>query len=254
MPTQPATSLAPAPAPPAKKPAAPAAPETRWESLIEFKETEPLRAPAPAAIKTVIQKPRWLWPAAAVGLLVMALIVALAAWQLRVKTPNGTIVLENVPEDAIVEVDGEKITVTPTVGEPVKIEVSAGEHGVVVRRGKDVLLGESVTVESGEHFKLTARLEPAVVDRSGETKSSATKQPALGVISPLVDRSLFTILVGRWNWNGDELVQLDASKPSAAIAFGDERWSDYDFTVDLMKEDGKGGVGVCFRSTDWKRS
>ena len=32
---------------------------------------------------------------------------------MRVKTPNGTIVLENVPEDAVVEIDGEKITVTP---------------------------------------------------------------------------------------------------------------------------------------------
>ena len=79
---------------------------------------------------------------------------------LRVKTANATIVLENVPENAVVEVDGDRITVTPTVGEPVMIEAQAGKHVVVVKRGGDVLLGESVTLESGKQFKLTVRFVP----------------------------------------------------------------------------------------------
>ena len=80
---------------------------------------------------------------------------------LRLKTANGTIVIENVPADAVVEVDGDRITVTPTVGEPVKIQAPAGKHGVIVKRGGDVLLGESVTLESGKQFKLTVSFVPA---------------------------------------------------------------------------------------------
>ena len=103
---------------------------------------------------------------------------------LRVKTANGTIVLENVPADAVVEIDGDRITVTPTVGEPVKIEAPAGKHGLVVRRGGLVLLVESVTLEAGKQFKhkLTARLEPPVVERPGKIDLSpnATQRPDAG--------------------------------------------------------------------------
>ena len=56
VPAQPVTSPAPAAAPPAQKPAVTATPEARWESLIDFKETEPLRDPAPAATKPVMPK------------------------------------------------------------------------------------------------------------------------------------------------------------------------------------------------------
>ncbi len=250
VPTQPATSLVPAEAPSAKKPAAPAEPETRWESLIEFKETEPLRDAAPAPIRTVIQKPRWLMPAAVAGLLLMGLVVAWATVVLRVKTANGTIVLENVPEDAIVEVDGKTVRVIRTGSAPIQIEIQPGEHAVRVKRGKDVLLGESVTIESGKHFKLTARIEPPVVERPQRIESRSTKRPDNDAVSPIADSTQFSILSGRWDLKGDELVQADASKSSATVTFGDDRWKDYDFTVDLMKEDGRGGVGLCFRSSD----
>ena len=183
VPTQPATSLAPAAMPPAQKPAAPASPETRWESLIEFKKTEPQNDPVPAVIKVEKKKPRWLWPVAASGCLLMALIALLASGVLRLNSPNGTIVLENdvigagardpapldtangtivlanVPADAVVEIDGEKRTLAPTIGTPVKIEARLGRHGVVVRRGEDVLLGESVNLESGKEFQLIVRHE-----------------------------------------------------------------------------------------------
>jgi hypothetical protein len=58
-----------------------------------------------------------------------------------------------------VEVDGIRITVTPAVGEPILIEEKAGKHGVVVKRGDLVLLGESVTLESGKRLELTVRYE-----------------------------------------------------------------------------------------------
>ena len=114
-------------------------------------------------------------------MLLFGLVVAWAAVVVRVKTANGTIVLENVPADAVVEVDGDRITVTPTVGEPVMFEAPAGKHGLVVRRGDLVLLVESVTLEAGKPFKhkLTARLEPPVVERPGKIDLSpdATQRP-----------------------------------------------------------------------------
>ena len=90
----------------------------------------------------------------AAGLLLLGLIVAWAVI-IRVKTANGVIVVENVPEHAVLEVDGEKITDTPTVAasSPSQDEIGAGKYGVVVRRGDVVLLAESVTVAAGEQVE-----------------------------------------------------------------------------------------------------
>jgi hypothetical protein len=49
-------------------------------------------------------------------MLVLGLVVAMAV-VIKVRTANGVIVLENVPADSIVEVDGQRITVTPATGE-----------------------------------------------------------------------------------------------------------------------------------------
>jgi len=67
--------------------------------------------------------------------------------------PSGAI-------DAVVEVNGDRITVAPTVGEPVMSEVPAGKHVVIVKRGGDVLLGECVTLQSDKQFKLPVKFVP----------------------------------------------------------------------------------------------
>jgi hypothetical protein len=72
-----------------------------------------------------------------------------------VKTPMGVILLENVPENAVVELDGDKITVTPTVRQLLTIETKAGGHVVVARRGTQVFMAESVDVEAGTHCAAT---------------------------------------------------------------------------------------------------
>ncbi len=253
VPTEPATRQASAPPRPEKKKAAMVEPENRWDSLIEFKETEPLKEPAPAALTTGTQMPRWLWPAVAAGLLLMGLIVAWAVVVLRVNTPHGTIVLEGVPEDAVVEIDGASVTVTPTVGEPFVFEASVGKHGLVVRRGDLELLVQSVTIEAGKPFihRLTARLEAPVVQGSEKTESPATSPAAAEATPPPQNHTRFTILAGKWNQTGDELVQLDASQWSSALTFGDDQWTDYDFSVDAMRAGGKGSFSLFFRSTFW---
>jgi formylglycine-generating enzyme required for sulfatase activity len=168
--TQPATNVTPAPAPSLKTPAATARPQPMWESLVGLKKNEPMQQSAPANAKSGPQKPLWLWTALAASLLLLGLIVTWAPVVLRVKTANGTIVLENVPKNAVVEVDGDRITVTPAVGEPVKIQAQAGKHGVVVKQGDLVLIGESVTIESGKECILTVRSEPPTKLPSEEGK------------------------------------------------------------------------------------
>ncbi len=199
VPTRPATERAPSPVSEARKPT-PTQPGSIQEGLIDLRETEPLfdtvlDAPLPVASppasrrnlrrrSTAVEKLSRFGPCAgwaAAGVSLLGLVVAWAALVLRVKTANGTIVLENVPADAVVEIDGDRITVTPTVGEPLKIEAPAGKHGLVVRRGDLVLLVESVTLEAGKPFKhrLTARLEPPVLERLGKIDLSpnATQRP-----------------------------------------------------------------------------
>ena len=106
----------------------------------------------------------------------MGLIVACAVVVLRITTSNGTIVIENVPDDAIVEIDGDKATVTPKIGEPLHITAHAGKHAVVVKRGDLVLMGESVTVESAKQFKLTVRYEhPAEPRIKGNGESGSLR-------------------------------------------------------------------------------
>jgi len=177
VPAPPAVQRAPQPVSEARKPV-PTEPDSVPKDLIELRQTDPqidrvldapVRVAAPASSQRNLRpwstaakklsriRPRARWAAA--GLLLLGFVAAGAAVVWRVKTANGTIVLENVPENAVVEVDGDRITVIPAIGEPVMIEAKAGKHVVVVKRGGDVLLGESVTLESGKQFKLAVRFE-----------------------------------------------------------------------------------------------
>jgi formylglycine-generating enzyme required for sulfatase activity len=161
-----------------------------------------------AAIARLSQSGRQRWWAVA-GVLLLGSVVAWAAVVLKVKTADGVIVVENVPENAVVEVDGDRITVTPAGSEPIQIERQPGKYVVIVRRGDEVLLGESVTLQSGKTFKLTVRHERAVLPpapKAGAGESTArseasnpaepapgaveTKPPAPPTPPAVVDRTL----------------------------------------------------------------
>jgi serine/threonine protein kinase len=88
VPVRPAAALAPAPAPPVGKPVDPPRPEAMWKSLVDFKETEPVKKAAPAAASN--RRPPWLWPAVAVGVLLLGFV---AVWGVLIRnwTPEGFI-------------------------------------------------------------------------------------------------------------------------------------------------------------------
>jgi serine/threonine protein kinase len=258
-PTRPAARTVPSSVPSDHRPAR-TEPASIFKDLIDLGEPEPLRdtlldMPSPAEATTPVvptsparmaavnwlkgtRPPRW-WAAA--GVLLLGLVITWAAGVLKVKTPNGVIVLEGVPPDAIVEVDGERITVIPSEGEPIKIEKGAGKHSVIVKRGRDVLVGEHVSLESGGLYKIAVRHEPtvaaapttddkpAIPRQTGATPAggepgarfgptgTTPSRPTLADPSPFADRTRFTSHSGRWQVDRNELVQADASRRYSAI-------------------------------------
>jgi formylglycine-generating enzyme required for sulfatase activity/serine/threonine protein kinase len=163
---------------PATEPSAPAAP---WQSLIDLGAMGPPRDGTPTVLPRRV--PPWAWPGVAASILLLGLVVAWVAGVFKVKTAHGVIVLENVPADAVVEVDGDRVTVMPKQGEPFKIEVQPGKHGVVVKRGKDLLLGESVPVASGKAATLTARIEPFAGPEPSEAPPVAGTTPVGEIVA-----------------------------------------------------------------------
>ncbi len=157
------------------------------EGLIDFSGTDPLfdaildtsqSEGGPDLLQrgtTAIAKRRRLGPQwwAAAGLLLLGL--SGAWWATIPKTQHGVIVLEDVPASAIVEIDGDRLTRSRTGGEPIKIEARAGKHVVLVKRGDDVLLGESVDLPPRKQLKLSVRLDSPAAAQT--TKADTATRP-----------------------------------------------------------------------------
>ena len=164
-------------------------PGPMWEGLIDLSETDPLfdtilDTTRPEAGPDLLQRgttavakrrrlgPRGWWAAA--GVLLLGLLGAW--WAVILKTQHGVIVLENVPANAVVEIDGDRLSRSRTDGEPIKIEARAGKHVVLVKRGDDVLLGESVVLPSGKPLKLSVRLDSPAAAQT--TRADTAKGPS----------------------------------------------------------------------------
>ena len=106
------------------------------------------------------RRPPWLWPSVAVGVLLLALF---AAWALvvRVKTSNGVMELVDLPRDAEVFVDGEKVALTwPGGGKPAVISVTAGTHKVTVKKDGMEFSGAEMTVRAEGKAEFLVRFVP----------------------------------------------------------------------------------------------
>ena len=173
-----------------------------WDGLIDFRDEDPMfdtlldRTPAIGRrtsrrrSSSAPAMSRWLggrgvW--AAVGVLLLGLVAASVA-VIKLRVQNGVIVLENVPANALVEVDGQRVTVSPAVGKPVKIEADPGDHGVMVKWGDVQVLGTTVAVESGKEFKLTIRLEPPARREPSDGTPPEEKSPPAGESDVHVDK------------------------------------------------------------------
>ncbi len=68
--------------------------------------------------------------------------------------------------------------------------------------------------------------------------------------APEFDRTQFRVVSGNWRVEGSELLQTDSNEPFPILVFGDKAWQDYEFTVDMMRVEGKDQGAVGFRVAD----
>ena len=101
--------------------------------------------------------------AGAVGLLVLVALLGVAGLRaggvFKVKTKDGTIVLENLPPDADVMVDGGTVRVQSSDGKTLEIRVDASKqkHRVEVKKDGFKAFGEEVEVDAGGRKSVLVR-------------------------------------------------------------------------------------------------
>jgi serine/threonine protein kinase len=175
----PPTAMASEPAPAARKASEPARPRSILEGLIDLRDEDPLfdtmldRMP-PAAVPKFTKRgilawttsvktlsglgPRGRWAAA--GGLFIALVLASV---MIVRTRNGTIVFENLPEQSVVTVDGDKFDVEWPDGKGkghAQVTIPPGKHRVEVKVNGIRVAGDEVIVEWGAVRPFRVHTEP----------------------------------------------------------------------------------------------
>jgi len=198
VPTRSATEIAPAPASAVREPSDPTRQGSILEGLIDLRETDRLfdtmlNTPGPAATSELIQRghlawttaveklsglgPRGRWAAA--GVLLIGLAVVCAAVIIKTKTKDGVIMLEELPKDAVVFLDRERIAVTwPGGGKTAEITVHAGRHELQVRRNGFKMFGEEVSIEAGHQKRIRVSLEPLVTPGSTSAAADPANKPS----------------------------------------------------------------------------
>ena len=117
-----------------------------------------------------------------VGLLAFFALFVIYSGVLKVKMPEGTLEFLQLPENADVFVDGEKVFMTwSTVREKATISIPAGTHQVEVQKNGIKIDKTSVIVSSGEKTQLVVRVEPVPPpDRTPPvpTNQQSVRQPS----------------------------------------------------------------------------
>jgi hypothetical protein len=180
--------------------------------------------------------------------LVLILGVLSAAGVFRVKTPEGTIVLQNLPPDAEVTVDGGKVMLTTIDGKTVAISIAAGKKQrlEVVKEGFKTF-GEEVEIDAGGSRSITVRLEPlARVEPPAPQQAQA---PPAGAFVPLFNGKDLTgwktLNANKAAWEvKDGVLQGNGG---VGYLFTDDRYGNFHLRVEAMINDG-GNSGVFFRA------
>ena len=183
---------------------------------------------------------------------------------IKVKTATGVIVLENLPEQAEVFVDGDKVTVTwPEAGGPAKVVVTASRHGVEVKKDGLRVFGDEVVVHAGATKELRIVREVHVDTPTGTNQKKSADlntadlsirpsgtEPSSAARRAISPSFIATTLMGKWAIDDDELVQNEIVQRTSTIVFGDPSWSRYDLKFQAMSIGGTQGFGAVFHFKD----
>jgi serine/threonine protein kinase len=166
----------------------------------------------------------WLWPSVAIGVLMLGLLAAGMGGVIKFKTPDGVIVLENVPKDSEILIDGDKITFAwPGVEKPLEIRAVPGKHKVEVKKDGFSTFAKEATFKTEGSEEVTVRLDP---------------------LEPSVPPA--ALLSGTWRVEGEELVQ---SGGQGTILLGDTPLSSFDLKFQGQIVSGNEGFVALFHRT-----
>jgi serine/threonine protein kinase len=141
----------------------------------------------------VIRKPRmsgistrvWISAGVAASLLAVAWLSLLAGGVLRVKTKQGTIVLDNLPADAEVLVDGEEVTLKLSDGKPIVVGITPGKkHRLEVKKEGFKVFGEEVEIDAGGQQAVVVRLERIAPAAPAPAKDAAANKNRFAPLDP----------------------------------------------------------------------
>jgi serine/threonine protein kinase len=160
-------------------------PSVARDTLIEASATatEPRKGPATSIRPSSGTGRKWLLVVATATCLMLISLIGLWAagvLQFKVTTKDGVIVLENLPENAVVLLDGEKVTLKASNGNDVEISVAPGKkHQLQISRNGFKAFVKEVEIDAGDRQPIRVYLEalpraPAPVPR-GQQKAPARK-------------------------------------------------------------------------------
>ncbi len=173
-------------------------------------------------------------------------LIPLLLWAIVVTFSNskGTIMVEGVPEDAEVLIDGEKIKLEINGRKMTASSVvEEGVHRVELMVDGIVVQGQTLHVQHGATEEVTFRSSPPQTPT--DIATDRTRNPD-DPIPPASERLADYRLGGNWRIRGDELIHQGAGREHW-LTFGDPAWTDYEFTYEVKFPGSYNGFSTLFR-------
>jgi hypothetical protein len=172
---------------PADRPPSAVAVAESLERIAQKGESRPATASLPArspARPLAALAGRRRWGVVAAAALALALLIPLGLWLsgvLRIRTPDGVLVVTVNEPDAEVYVDGSKVTVTwGEGGKKAEVHARPGTRRVEVKKDGFAAYGEEVTLADGGRQVIAARLEKPPPPPADKPKEVPAKPPPDG--------------------------------------------------------------------------
>jgi serine/threonine protein kinase len=247
--------------PPTPKEAIPASPVNpgggsakAWETVLPYT----VIGESPQATHTAPRRrrPVWRWSLFVAGMVFAGTIITLTAGGFKARTQYGTIIIENVPTNAQVEIEGERVTITRD-GEIVTVTaVKKESHRLkVFQGGKEIWASDVIVKVGGEPVRVRMeQLPPPIPPMQPPTPPT----PKIDVLTPIPPpEKRVAIITGsrhgpvgnpeRWSVTPNGL-EANRERGECYIWFGNPDWEDYTLSFNVLKISGPEGFGVAFRA------